>query len=161
MINKLKFILNIKSMPISTVPASIVSRYKITSVIIILVMLSHITFMHNIVHDYVICYGDDGHIEIENVNDCTECTPPSMFDGQETPSSQLSSKDCEDVSLDVNCFEEEQYVSKNNISINRSILKSKMFSFQISNHENNTFLNNKNVLENNILESYTNISLLI
>lgn len=126
-----------------------------------MVMLSHITFMHNIVHDYVICYGDDGHIEIENVNDCADCAPPSMFDSETTSSSQLSSKDCEDVSLDVNCFEEEQYISKNNISINRSILKNKMFSFQIGNSESNSILNNKIVLENNILKNYTSISLLI
>ncbi len=62
-----------------------------------------------------------------------------MFDSETTSSSQLSSKDCEDVSLDVNCFEEEQYISKNKTSINRRILKSKMFSFQIGNPENNLF----------------------
>ena len=84
-----------------------------------------------------------------------------MFDTEATSSSQLSSKECDDVSLDVNCFEEEQYISKNNISINRSILKSKLFSFQIGNSESNSILNNKIVLENNILKSYTNISLLI
>ena len=136
-------------------------RYKITSIIIILVMLSHITFMHNLVHDYILCYGNDGHIEIENVNDCTECAPHSMFDTEATSSSQISSKDCDDVSLDINCFEEEQYISKNKTSIDRNTLKSKMFSFQIGNSENNSVLNNKNILENNILESYTNISLLI
>lgn len=124
-------------------------------------MLSHITFIHNIVHDYVLCYGNDGHIEIENVNDCTDCAPQSMFDTQTASSSQISSKDCNDISLNENCFEEEQYLSKNNTSINRSIQKSKLFSFLNGNPKNNFNLDNKNRLENNILESYSNILLLI
>ena len=60
MINKINFISNNKSMPISNAPASVILMYKITNVLLILVMLSHITFMHSIVHDYVLCYGDDG-----------------------------------------------------------------------------------------------------
>lgn len=124
-------------------------------------MLSHITFIHNIVHDYVLCYGNDGHIEIENVNDCTDCSPRSRFDTHTASSSQISSKDCSDISLEENCFEEEQYLSKNKTSINRSSQKSKLFSFLNGNLENNFSLDNKNRLENNILVNYSNISLLI
>ncbi len=154
-------ILNNKAKPITAGSRRIVSRYRITSMILILVILSHITFMHNLVHDYVICYGNDGHVEVENINECDDCTPHSMFDIQEASSSQLSSKDCEDVSLDINCFEEEQYISQNKTSINRTILKSTMFSFQADDSENIFTQKDKKIIKNKILESYTTILLLI
>lgn len=136
-------------------------RYKITSTILILVILSHITFIHNIMHNYVICYGNDGHIEVENINECDDCTPHSMFNDKEESSSKLTTKDCEDVSLDINCFEEEQYISQNKILINRTILESDMFLFQDKDLENISIQKEKTIFENKILESYTTISLLI
>lgn len=136
-------------------------RYKITSTILILVILSHITFIHNIMHNYVICYGSDGHIEVENINECDDCTPHSMFNDKEESSSKLTTKDCEDVSLDINCFEEEQYISQNKILINRTILESDMFLFQDKDLENISNQKEKTIFENKILESYTTISLLI
>ena len=103
-----------------------------------------------------------GHIEIENINDSSDCVPHSMFDTQATSSSQLSSKECKDISFDENCFEEGQYISKNNeSSINGSIQKNELFSFRKGNPDNNFNQNKNNVLENQILENYTNISLLI
>ena len=136
-------------------------RYKITSTMLILVILSHITFMHNLVHDYIICYGNDGHIEVENINECDDCTPHSMFGDKEESSSKLSNKDCEDVSLDVNCYEEEQYISQNKKLINRTILKSTMLSFQIENPENTFNQKDKIIFKNKTLENYTTILLLI
>ncbi len=136
-------------------------RYKITSTILILVILSHITFMHNIMHNYVICYGNDGHIEVENINECDDCTPHSIFDDKEESSSKLSTKDCEDVSLDINCFEEEQYISQNKIFINRTILESNLFLFQDDDLANISNQKEKTIFKNKVLDSYTTISLLI
>jgi hypothetical protein len=161
MINRLNSILNNKLKLLPPVTTNIVSRDRITSIILVLVMFSHFTFMHTIVHDYVLCYGTDGHIEIENVNELSDCAPHSIFDTQATSSTQLSSNDCKDISFDENCFEEEDYLTQDKTSVNRNIQKNKMFSFQKGNTENFISLNNKNIIENNILENYSNISLLI
>ena len=150
-----------KVKPFSTNSKKLVSQYKIISIILVFVILSHITFMHNIVHDYVICYGNDGHIEVEKINDCVDCTPHSMFDNKESASSKISSKDCEDASLDINCFEEEQYITQNKIFINRTILESDMFLFQDDDIEIISNQKEKTIFKNKILESYTTISLLI
>jgi len=128
---------------------------------LILVILSHITFMHNVVHDYVVCYGNDGHIQVENVDDCGSCDTHSIFDIEEISTSQFSSKNCEDVSLGINCFEEEQYISQNKISINRTILQSEMHLFKIEDIENTSNQKNNSILKNKTLESYTTISLIL
>ncbi len=158
--NKLNSRLDIKSKPLSTGTTNLVASYKITSIILVLVMFSHFTFMHTIIHDYVLCYGNDGHVEIENVSECLDCSPHSMLDTQ-VNSTQLSSNQCNDKSIDDNCFEEEEYLTQNKTLINRSIQKSKKLSFPKWDPENSSSLKNINVLENNILENYSNISLLI
>jgi len=117
--------------------------------------------MHTIVHDYLLCYGTDGHIEIENVNVLSDCAPHSILDIQATSSTKLSSNNCKDISFDENCFEEEEYLTQDKTSINRNIQKNKKFSFPKWNLGNNSCLKSFNVLENNILENYSNISLLI
>ena len=74
---------------------------------LIFTILWHIVIVHNIFQNYVICYGNDGHIEIENALECENCSVPGKSDisllGGNTV---LNNNDCEDMSLDENCFDE-------------------------------------------------------
>ena len=136
-------------------------RNNIVSIILLVTLLSHITFMHSVVQNFVLCYGNDGHIQIEDVNDSESCESHSTFESEETTTVYINSADCEDVNLNENCFEEEQFISKNRIAINCDVLRSKNFSVRNENWKNNFNKNYQTKFGNNILESYTTVSLII
>ncbi|PIQ08757.1 MAG: hypothetical protein COW71_10560 [Ignavibacteriales bacterium CG18_big_fil_WC_8_21_14_2_50_31_20] len=132
---------------------------KSTHILLILTLISHLSFFHNLLDNYVICSGSDGHIAIENVNDCDECSN-IQFNGY-TKTVEFSSQDCEDTALDQNCFEDDEFIPKDRIVITANIVKLAAI-FENTNYEkefNNSYFNHN--LENSILESYTTISLLI
>jgi len=132
---------------------------KSTHILLLLIFVSHLTFFHNLLDEYVICSGNDGHIAIENANDCDECND-IQFTG-ETKSLELSSQDCEDVALDQNCFEDAQFIPKDKIVVTANIVKlATIFEDSYNEKEfNHTYINQD--FENQILESYSTISLLI
>ncbi len=134
--------------------------YKLINVVVILVMLSHITFMHNLFKNYVLCFGSDGHIQIENINDCEECTGLDILNtATSTENVTIQNLDCEDIPLDEHCFEENQFLSKKNILAITEI-KSKVTT--TTPNREVTFINlNTNPTNNHILESYTTVSLTI
>ncbi len=136
-------------------------QYRVTNIVLMLVMLSHITFMHNIAYDYVLCYGNDGHIEIENVNESENCKNHSLFEVAKTITTYISSIDCEDVSLDENCFEEEQFIFNKRVNTYAVILKNNIFISLTENRKKATDKIETNRFENNVLESYTTVSLII
>ena len=124
-------------------------------------MLSHLTFMHSFVQNYIICYGSDGHIQIENVNDCGSCENHPIFESAEITISYLSSTDCNDVSLDENCLDDAQFFSKNKITINAGNQKNNIFIFRSGNHKRTLNKIDTITFGNNILENYTTVSLII
>ena len=125
-----------------------------------LVMFSHITFMHNLVQNYVLCFGNDGHIQIENANDCEECTSVDIITSLTgVKNTIIHNLDCKDIPLDEHCFEDNQFVSKNN-TILISDVKSKVTT--ITSNREVTFVSlNTKPSNNHILESYTTVSLTI
>ena len=94
---------------------------KSTHILLILTLISHLSFFHNLLDNYVICSGSDGHIAIENVNDCDECSN-IQFNGY-TKTVEFSSQDCEDTALDQNCFEDDEFIPKDRIVITANIVK--------------------------------------
>jgi len=109
--------------------------------------------------EYVLCIGSDGHIAIENVNDCEECGD-IQYNG-DTNSVEFNSQDCEDVALDQNCFEDAQFIPKDKIVIAANIVKLATILDNSHNEKefNHPYINRD--FENPALESYTTISLQI
>lgn len=130
-----------------------------TNILLILTLISHLSFFHNLLDNYIICSGSDGHIAIEKVNDCDDCSN-IQFNGDKK-SVEFSSQNCEDTALDQNCFEDDEFIPKDRVVIAVNIVKLAAI-FENTNCEkefNDSYFNHD--LENSILESYTTISLLI
>lgn len=137
-------------------------RYRVINIVLMFVMLSHLTFIHNFIYDYVLCYGNDGHIQIENINEFENCKSRSIFEVEKTISTYIiSSVDCEDVSLDENCFEEEQFIFNKRVNSYAVILKSNISIYLTENQKNGTDKIEINRFGSNVLENYTTVSLLI
>lgn len=132
---------------------------KSIHILLLLIFVSHLTFFHNLLDDYVICSGNDGHIAIENANECDECSD-IQFNGY-TKSVELSSQDCKDVALNQNCFEDAQFIPKDKIFVTANIVK--LGTILDNSHKekefNHSYINHD--FENPILERYTSVSLLI
>ena len=75
---------------------------KSTHIFLLLTLVSHLTLAHDLISEYVLCTGSDGHVAIENVNECEECSN-IQFNG-DTKLVVISIQDCEDVALDQNCL---------------------------------------------------------
>lgn len=125
-------------------------------------MLSHLTYLHDLLDNYVLCYGNDGHIAIENINDNLECeitNATSVMVNSNTLSFQ--NNNCNDISLGNDCYEDSQFLndSKTNITISVNAFiqplqrtKQKPVYSNIKDHLS---------ISNLILENYTTVSLLI
>ena len=140
---------------------NILSKIKIINTILINVMLSQVVFTHSIVQDIVICYSNDGHIQLENVNDPVSCENRSIFEIEETTIPYFIKVDCEDQSLHGNCLENKHFISNNKIAINIGILKNSVFVYRLENNKKTFTKIDKNSFGNHILESYNTVSLII
>ncbi|MCF6271013.1 MAG: hypothetical protein L3J41_14970 [Melioribacteraceae bacterium] len=128
--------------------------------ILIFVMLSHITLMHSVVENYFVCYGNDGHIEVENINNNKNCADHSTIEDIKTNALSFSIADCDDVNFSDNCFEEDQFIFNHKISL--EVNQGKSILFFLNEKDSRIFHTNfSNKFKNNILESYSKISLLI
>jgi len=125
-------------------------------------LLWHIIFMHSVWNDYVICFEPDGNIEIENVNDCEECSiglEESML--IESGIALIIDCECIDISLAGNCSEDEPLPIKNRVSIDVGKLKNNIPGFQIYTNNRFPIKSNPTLPANYILENYTTVSLII
>ncbi|MAT59404.1 MAG: hypothetical protein CMF23_15635 [Ignavibacteriae bacterium] len=132
---------------------------KSTHIFLLLTLVSHLTLAHDLISEYVLCTGSDGHVAIENVNECEECSN-IQFNG-DTKLVVISIQDCEDVALDQNCFEDDEFIPQNKIVITASIVKFATI-FENTDYEkkfNNSYIDQD--FKNPILERYTSVSLLI
>ncbi len=124
-------------------------------------MLSQVAFTHSIVQDLVICYSNDGHIQLENVNDPISCENRSIFETEAATIPYFNKVDCEDQSLHGNCLENKPLVSNNKIVGNISIQKNSIFILQLEKYKNTFKKFDTCSFENHILESYNTVSLII
>lgn len=135
--------------------------YKIINTVLIIVFLSHLTFLHDYLGNYVICYGADGHEAIERINECDDCMSsnfqvPEILQGIET----VAQSDCEDIALEENCISESQFIPKKKITVSTSIVKVATIKLTpCRNTEINPITNR--IFENITIENYTTVSLLI
>lgn len=138
---------------------------KIISIFLILSMLSHLTYLHELLDNYVLCYGNDGHIAIENINNDFECeithSSKSMVYSNISSNTSFQNNNCNDVSLGNDCYEDSQFLidSKTNFTFNTN-----PFILNLPRTKQKpVFLDIKDQLfsKNLILENYTTVSLLI
>ena len=138
------------------------SNYKILNIVLILVMLSHVSFFHEYLKNYVICYEPNGDVQVENINDCEECTNINLIIPSAVPTeSSVNKTDCLDFPLDGDFFSHHQFITKNsNVLITNNILSSVPTFIKIN--SNIDFRNYKNTLiKNLILENFTSVLLII
>jgi hypothetical protein len=138
------------------------TTYKIINIILILTIFSHLSFFHEYLQNYVICYEIDGNVQIENINDCEECTNINLVIPSSMPEeSTIKNIDCLDIPLEANCFNDQQFISrKNKVNITKStILSVQTF---IAFKKENIFTTTKNLTFNNhILDNYLSVLLII
>ena len=132
------------------------------SLALIITILWHIVIVHNVFQNYVICYGNDGHIEIENPLECENCSYPVqdylLVAGGNTV---LNNNDCEDMSLDENCFDDNQFITKNNVNFSLILIKSNFIKIQPEQINNLFKVITNEITRNNILSNYSTVSLQI
>lgn len=132
---------------------------KATHILLLITFISHLTFAHELMSEYVICNGTDGHVAIENVNDCDDCNDINYL--EPTNDVEIKQQDCEDVSLNKNCFEEEQFQPKDKIIISfYSIIISVLPEPTEDQRINFNYINHYKITDP-ILENYTTVSLII
>ena len=132
---------------------------KSTHILLLLIFISHLTFAHDLMSEYVLCTGSDGHIAIEKVDDCTECNNVNYFD--QTDGVEIKQQSCEDVSLEENCFEEEQFLPKSKIVLSTYITTFAFIPIETYNNKDKFYSNNFYQLIDQPLENYTTVSLII
>ena len=128
-------------------------------------MISHLTYLHDFLDNYILCYGNDGHVAVENTNDSSDCESNSFSIEFEpnylSDNATFHDDNCNDVSLHNNCVEDNQFLLDNKTSIpfNTHVIaqrfprtKQKLKYSEIKEHLS---------IINPILESYTTVSLII
>jgi hypothetical protein len=136
-------------------------REKTLNIIIIVTLLSHLTFLHNVLEAYVICFGTDGHITVEEVKDCDECSNNEFLLSNNAANIELKNVDCKDIPLDQYCLEVNQFIIKNKAGISDNVLKLTSVLSESGGELKYYYSINEKSVKNHILENYTTVSLLI
>ncbi|NNG27724.1 MAG: hypothetical protein HKM87_09370 [Ignavibacteriaceae bacterium] len=140
---------------------NILVRKRVINIVIIFALLSHLTFLHNVLDNYVICFGADGHIAVEKVSDCDECPAIEFSKAIDIAYTEVNIPDCKDISLDQNCFESNQFITKDKVDISDTNLVLNTILLEPKNETKYYCSTNTNKDKNHILENYTTVSLLI
>ena len=128
-------------------------------------LLSHVTYFHDLLDNYVVCYGTDGHIAIENIIDSSDCINPSQknsnFQNELNISSNYEDNNCNDISLHSNCFEDSQFLLDKKIS--PSINFDFFIQFLPRLYQKEIFSHKLKSIEplNQALQNYSTVTLLI
>lgn len=132
---------------------------KLINIFLLVVFVSHLTFAHEFVAEYVICTDSEGTVSIQKCYDCTDC---STSGSQQNISSTNSVKqDCDDVHLGENCFEHEQFLHKDKVIITTFITGFVFIPEIITPHYQNYSENKHTRLKNIQLDNFTTVLLLI
>lgn len=132
---------------------------KSTHILLLLIFVSHLTFAHELVSEYVICTGTDGHVAVENVNECDDCKV--MKYAESTNEVELQQQDCEDVAIDENCFEEEQFLPKDKIDVTSYYVTLSILPEPTEDQRSNFNFKDYYKFIDPVLENYTTVSLII
>ena len=125
-------------------------------------MLSHVTYLHDFLDRYVLCYGSDGHIAIENLDDCTDCENISSSHYLANGFSPIiQENNCNDLSINSNCFEDAQFLLKSTdgFELNKNVNIKLVYNPPSEIEFAKIKVYQKNY--NPILDNYTTVSLLI
>ena len=135
----------------------ITQRNKIINLVLILSILSHITYLHNYLDDYILCYGNDGHITIEKLSDCNECSNLDLI----STNIYFDYDDCTDFPILNSCFEDTEFLVDKKVNISLNLVSNKRYVLNPQPKTKHTQTIKYNTLKDSILESYSTISLLI
>jgi hypothetical protein len=135
---------------------------KFINILLLFTIFCHLSFLHSITENYVLCVGNDGHIALENITDNKSC----KFDLCEQTligkvAISLDNTHCKDIPFHRDCFEENQFMpDKKNLNSLRVLLLGLTFilpEFTESSKHNKIF----EILESFILKNYSTVSLII
>lgn len=125
-------------------------------------MLSHVTYLHDFLDRYVLCYGSDGHIAIESLDDCNDCEniSSSIYLINEF-STLIQDNNCNDLSINGNCFEDAQFLLKstNVFELSKNVHIKHIYNPPLEIEFAKIQICQKSY--NPILDNYTTVSLLI
>ena len=79
---------------------------RVINILLLIIIISHISFIHLLQAEYLICTEIDGETAIETYDECDE---NSDLIKNET---EIKSETCQDNPITENCFETEQYFQK-------------------------------------------------
>ena len=133
------------------------NQYKIINIFLLISIFSHVSYLHDLLDNYILCHGKDGHIAIENINDCSSCDVVNILN----TNTAISNNDCDDFSLNEHCFEEEKYLSQSKVFIDSNLLKKCSGYLKVNNKNVEENRIQEHLFHNTILKTYTTVSLLI
>ena len=135
---------------------------KILSLFLIVSMLSHVTFLHNYLDDYVLCYGNDGHTAIEKLNDCDEYLNLEVRNSTEFNNNvHFNNDDCTDFPIFDSCFEDNEFVIDKKVNFGINFISNILHKVKPQYKTKHILITNLTTLKDSILESYSTVSLLI
>jgi len=136
---------------------------KIISVSLIVFMVSHLTFLHSLLQDYVLCNGSDGHVAVENVDECAACSNISSFTISAAASQNIYDVDnCDDTRFDENCIDENEFIPKDKINVTVDLINTwETIALTENEFKSYNFFAKDLIKENRILKNYITVSLII
>ncbi|VAX15509.1 hypothetical protein MNBD_IGNAVI01-3030 [hydrothermal vent metagenome] len=136
---------------------------KIISISLIVIMFSHLTFLHNFFQDYVLCNELDGNVTVENINEHAAFSNSSSSAISITAGQSIYDvNNCQDTLLDEYCIDENGFIPKDKVDLNVNLANTwetitpSENEFKIYKFVDKTLLK-----ENHILKNYSTVSLLI
>ena len=140
--------------------------HKVINLMLLLVMLSHLSYFHQLLETYVVCYGSDGHIEIENIEDNSSCSSSGLNQTKtHITSVMFESNDCDDVKLGEQCIEDLPYLVGNKLNFIQILPFSAITEFNNRKRKPFSYSVYKNTEVNKILDirynSHSDINLLV
>lgn len=136
---------------------------KIISVSLIIVIVSHFMYLHNVLQNYVLCNGSDGHVAVENVDECAACSNISSFTISAATSQNIYDvDDCVDTRLNENCIDENKFIPKDKINVIVDLTNTWEIITPTENEfKSYNFYAQDLFKENRILKNYITVSLII
>ncbi len=128
---------------------------RVVNVLLLIIIISHISFIHLLQAEYLVCTEVDGETVIETYDECGE---NSDLIKNET---KIKSESCQDNPIAENCFETEQYFQKTKIL--QKTFVSEITYITESVGKGYKFIPYDNLLlsQNQSVENYATVSLLI
>lgn len=136
--------------------------YKITAFVIFLNLLLHTALLHNFFTAGVICIEQNGNTRIENLTEFNKLNS-NLFDYTFNKNIlNPSHEDCNNISLDVNCFNDKQIIQKQKDVNRQNTLTALLTTRTLLSKKFNLYSTLKKLSTNNFpLFSYSTVALLI